>query len=125
MNEDIFSGYTQNFTGDCDGNGNIYLNPGDEKTCMITNDDIDIPPPPYTPPAIISPPPYVPKTATLHIMKLVINGSGATAIPSDFTLHVKKSSVDVVGSPAPGASSPGTMYSLSSGTYNISENMIS
>ncbi len=60
--------------------------------------------------------------STLHIIKLVINGSSGTAVPSDFTVHVKETNVDVSGSPAAGASAPGTSYSLSAGTYVVSEN---
>ncbi len=56
---------------------------------------------------------------TLHIIKLVVGG---TAVPSDFTIHVKQGGVDVAGSPAPGAAAPGTTYSLASSTYAVSEN---
>lgn len=35
------SGYTRSFSGDCDSNGNITLNPGDEKYCIITNNDLE------------------------------------------------------------------------------------
>jgi predicted ribosomally synthesized peptide with SipW-like signal peptide len=34
------SGYVASFSGDCDAFGNITLNPGDVKTCTITNDDL-------------------------------------------------------------------------------------
>ncbi|OGF89180.1 hypothetical protein A3I27_02075 [Candidatus Giovannonibacteria bacterium RIFCSPLOWO2_02_FULL_43_11b] len=33
-------GYEATFSGDCDIDGDIILNPGDVKTCTITNDDI-------------------------------------------------------------------------------------
>ncbi len=59
--------------------------------------------------------------ATLHIEKLVVNGSVGTALPSTFTVHVKNAGVDVSGSPAAGASLPGTLYSLAAGTYVVSE----
>lgn len=67
-----------------------------------------------------------PALATLHIEKVVINGSGGTGrgtlTPSDFMLHVKDSlGVDVSGSPVPGTSTPGTSYTLSAGTYTVSE----
>jgi uncharacterized repeat protein (TIGR01451 family) len=35
--------YTQAFSGDCDDNGELTLNPGDQLTCVITNDDIGEP----------------------------------------------------------------------------------
>jgi len=60
-----------------------------------------------------------PSAATLHVIKLVIGG---TAVPSNFTVHVENASVDVAGSPAPGAAAPGTTYSLTAGTYTVSEN---
>ncbi|MFA5870853.1 MAG: ice-binding family protein [Candidatus Paceibacterota bacterium] len=60
--------------------------------------------------------------ATLHVVKLVVNASH-TAIPSDFSIHVKNGGVDVSGSPTVGASSPGTSYSLAAGSYVVSENI--
>ncbi|MFA7277430.1 MAG: ice-binding family protein [Candidatus Gracilibacteria bacterium] len=62
-----------------------------------------------------------PVPATLHVIKTIINGS-SSALPSDFSLHVKTSGTDVAGSPMPGASAPGTSYSLSAATYIVSEN---
>lgn len=59
--------------------------------------------------------------ATLRVIKLLVNGNGIAA-PSDFTVHVKSAGVDVGGSPLPGAAAPGTSYSLSAGTYTVSEN---
>src|SRR3989344_6126319 len=58
---------------------------------------------------------------TLHVIKLVVNGNGGTAVSSDFTVHVKNAGVDVSGSPAAGAAAPGTTYALSAGTYVVSE----
>ncbi len=64
----------------------------------------------------------VPVLATLHVVKSVTNDSGGTATSADFTLHVKSGDQDVSGSPAVGVISPGTSYSLSAGTYSVSEN---
>ncbi|MCR4328908.1 MAG: ice-binding family protein [Patescibacteria group bacterium] len=61
-------------------------------------------------------------SATLHVIKLVVNDNGGTAIPSAFTVHVKLSGTDIAGSPASGTEAPGTAYSLSAGTYVVSEN---
>lgn len=65
-------------------------------------------------------------SAILHVIKLVINGSGGTAlpgiaVPSSFNVHVKSAGVDVPGSPLSGASTPGTSYPLAAGTYTVSE----
>lgn len=63
-------------------------------------------------------------TATLHVIKTVINVNGGTAVPSDFSIHVKSatSTLDVSGSPVPGAGGLGTSYTLVQGaTYNVSE----
>ncbi|HUX35927.1 MAG TPA: ice-binding family protein [Candidatus Paceibacterota bacterium] len=58
---------------------------------------------------------------TLHVIKLVVNGNGGTAVASSFNIHVKSGGVDVSGSPAAGAAAPGTSYSLSAGNYTVSE----
>lgn len=60
-------------------------------------------------------------SATLHVVKLVINNNDGTASPSDFNIHVKKSNIDVMGSPKAGTSTPGTLYTLADGTYTVSE----
>jgi hypothetical protein len=61
--------------------------------------------------------------ATLHVIKLIVLNNGGTVAPSAFTIHVEDASgTDVFGSPAPGAAAPGTLYSLTAGTYSISEN---
>ena len=62
-----------------------------------------------------------PATATLHVIKLVINNDGRTSVAADFTVHVKASGIDVAGSPASGAGSPGTAYTLAAGSYVVSE----
>ena len=44
------AGYTLDYSGDCDANGNVTLAAGESKTCTLTNDDIAAPPsgPPST-----------------------------------------------------------------------------
>lgn len=37
------SNYTRTFSGDCDVNGQLNLNPGDNKFCIVTNNDIGAP----------------------------------------------------------------------------------
>lgn len=108
ISEDAFTGYTASYSGDGDASGNITLAPGDNKTVTITNNDI----------AKVTP---IPATATLHVIKHVINDNGGKAVAADFKLHVKTSGNDVIASPAPGAEAPGTAYTLAAGTYVISE----
>jgi uncharacterized repeat protein (TIGR01451 family) len=62
-----------------------------------------------------------PSTATLHIIKLVVNNNGGTATVSSFSLHVKLSGADVAGSPVAGTGAPGTSYTISPATYAVSE----
>lgn len=75
--------------------------------------------PPVTPP--VTPPPATPSLATLRVVKQVVNNSGGAAVASAFNLHVKLSGTDVAGSPALGTGAPGSVYTLSAGTYVVSE----
>jgi hypothetical protein len=59
--------------------------------------------------------------ATLHVIKKVVNDNNGTSSAADFDLTVRLSGNDNGGSTAPGAESPGNSYSLSPGTYTISE----
>ena len=63
-----------------------------------------------------------PTPATLHVIKHVINANGGTSVTGDFIVHVKIGGTDVVGSPATGAETPGTAYTVAAGTYTVSEN---
>jgi hypothetical protein len=56
----------------------------------------------------------------LTVIKDVINDNGGNAPASDFQISVKKDNVDVNGSPAAG-SETGTVYTLTPGTYAVSE----
>ena len=60
-------------------------------------------------------------TATLHVIKHVVNDNGGVAAASDFNVHVQQSGSDVAGSPAVGQESPGNTYILAPNTYVISE----
>ena len=51
--------------------------------------------------------------------------TAARSAASNFSLHVKSGATDVSGSPQAGAESPGTAYTLNTGTYNVSENSVS
>ena len=64
--------------------------------------------------------------AFLHVIKVVDNGSAGTAAASNFLIHVKNygtSSIDVMGSPLTGTSTPGNAISLSAGEYILSEDV--
>ena len=58
------------------------------------------------------------KPATLHIIKHVVNDNGGTAVASDFNVHISGNSI---AANAPGAESPGTIYTLAAGAYVVSE----
>lgn len=59
--------------------------------------------------------------ATLHVIVNVINDDGGTAVPADFTMHIRYLMQEVTGSPFPGASGTGTTFSLPPGSYLITE----
>lgn len=61
-------------------------------------------------------------TATLHVVVNVINDDGGTAVPADFTMHIRYLMNEITGSPFPGASGAGTTFSLAPGSYLITEN---
>ena len=106
VSEDVISGYAATFSGSCDANGNIVLAAGDNKTCVITNND------------------DAPALATLHIIKNVINNNGGVAVASSAVIHVRDDYGDVSGSPHAGAGSPGIIYSLTPGRYRIVEDAL-
>ena len=65
------------------------------------------------------------QTGTLTVIKHVVNDNGGTKSAGDFSMHVKSGGTDVTGSPQAGAESPGTAYTLNTGTYNVSEDAVS
>lgn len=67
VTEDGLFGYTGSFGGDCDVNGFVTLNPGDHKTCTITNND---------------------NPASIYLFKSVTNDNGGIATPASFLLRV-------------------------------------
>ncbi len=62
--------------------------------------------------------------ATLHVIVNVINDDGGTAVPSDFTLHIRHLMKEVAGSPFPGASGAGTTFTLPAGSYLITDDNV-
>lgn len=90
-------GYQATFSGDCDSEGNVSLNPGDVKTCTITNDD---------------------QRAQLTVVKNVINDNGGTRVPGDFTLNVQAAHATPTTF---SGSSSGTVVTLDAGSYGVDE----
>jgi len=62
-------------------------------------------------------------TGTLRVIKNVVVDDGGTASAGDFTIHVKQNGSDVVDSPQSGSAS-GTVYTLPTGTYEVSEDTL-
>ena len=66
--EDGLAGYTaSDWGGDCAADGSIILQPGDVKSCSISNDD---------------------QPATLTLTKVVVNDDGGTAAAGDFQAYI-------------------------------------
>ena len=61
------SGYQATISGDCNAGGQITLNPGDNKTCTVTNNDI---------------------APSITLIKVVSNNSGGQAVPAQFTMRI-------------------------------------
>jgi len=92
-------GYAPSVWGtDCTAGGTITLQPGENKTCTITNDDI---------------------APQLTVIKHVINDDGNTAVAGDFTMTV--TGTNVSSASFPGSESPGTTVTLNQGTYSANE----
>ena len=64
------AGYTAQFSGACGADGTVSLALGEQRTCTVTNDDLE------------------PATATLTVVKQVVNDDGGTATAGDFTMHI-------------------------------------
>ena len=87
----------------------ITLKTGDTATCTITNNDI-------------APAPSPPPSATLHVVKTVINDDGGTAVASDFTIEVAGTNVS---NPSFAGSETGVDVTLDAGSYSITETGLS
>jgi hypothetical protein len=91
VTEGAVAGYSQTgASADCSGT----INPGDTKTCTITNDDI---------------------APALHLRKVVVNDNGGTATVADFTLSAAGPT------PLSGTSPVDSGATFSAGTYALSE----
>ncbi|MDP3994109.1 MAG: ice-binding family protein [bacterium] len=81
----------------------ITLATGDTATCTITNNDIAL------------------TTATLNVVKTVINNNGGTAVASDFTLNVTGTNVS---NPSFAGSASGVDITLDAGSYAVTEPVV-
>ncbi len=90
------SGYSASFSPECVG----VANPGDVLTCTLTNDDLPM------------------GTASLRIIKNVVNDDGGTNIPSDFTMVITAN--DPSDNNFPG-SNAGTTITIGAGPYSVTE----
>ncbi len=75
----------------------------------------------YQPPTPPRPTPTVMATATLRIIKLVVNRFGGKAVPSDFAITIRRAGSGVQFKPIQGADGTGAVINLAPGTYDISE----
>jgi hypothetical protein len=62
-------------------------------------------------------------TGTIHVLSRVVNDSGGTKYPTDFTFTLKHHGADVPGSPFVGAGNVGTTFLVPPGTYVVSTEM--
>ncbi|MBI4049746.1 MAG: DUF11 domain-containing protein [Candidatus Doudnabacteria bacterium] len=90
------------FGEDCDSDGRIRLETGQNLTCRVVNGDIPNPPPP---------PPPGPEHGTIRVIKEVINDDGGSAKPQDFEIFLDGRQV-----------SHNQVVTLNSGTYQVTEN---
>ncbi|MBK5241960.1 ice-binding family protein [Clostridium sp.] len=108
VSEDDSKDYTARYSGNGDADGNITLEPGENKTVTITNT--------YTPEVATAP-----AKATLHVIKHVVNDNGGTNVAADFKLYVKSADNEDLEISASGLESPGRSYTLEAGNYVVSE----
>ncbi len=87
--------------GDCAADGTIMLLPGDEKTCTITNDDVQ---------------------PILHVIKQVVNDNGGSKVVSNFDITVTGSNPNPASFAGDEA---GTTVAINQGTYNVDEAAVS
>jgi YVTN family beta-propeller protein len=91
------SDYTVSKSGSCSGT----INPGQTKTCTITNT--------YTSPVL---------TGTLKVVKKIVNDGGGSKGPSDFTITVNGKDPQPASFPG---SSAGVNVNLKKGSYSVTE----
>ena len=101
---DGVSGYAPTGSGACSAAGAVTLTPGQNLTCTITVDDV---------------------APTLRVITTVVNNNGGTAAAANFSAHVRQNGAEVGGSPQAGVGAPGTLYTLTAGTYAVTADGVS
>ena len=101
---DGVSGYAPAGSGACNAGGTVTLALGQNRTCTITVDDI---------------------APTLRVITTVVNNNGGTAVAANFSAHVRQNGAEVAGSPQAGVGAPGTLYTLTPGTYAVTADGVS
>jgi uncharacterized repeat protein (TIGR01451 family) len=108
VTEPFDANYVATFTGDCLASGQLDLVAGDDKTCIVTNNDI-----PRENPVD----PFVATTGTLIVVKEVTNDNDGTKVSGDFTLHAQASSTVFTFQ----GSATGTVLVINAGPYAVTE----
>lgn len=65
-----------------------------------------------------------PCSATLNIIKMVVNDDDDTVVAGNFTISVMKDGLIVDGTTAAGMDAPGKAYTLAPGTYSVGEEAV-
>ncbi len=91
-------GYAVTIGGDCASDGTVVPQEGVQPVCTVSADDQP--------------------TAVLTVVTRVENDDGGKRLPEDFSIAVRRSGVDIGGSPAPGAGA--RVYPVVPGTYAAS-----
>lgn len=98
ISETQLARYSGTITGDCASNGSITLNPGDVKSCTITNDD---------------------RPSTLIVKKVLVNDNGGNAVVTDFSFKVNNGNSIAFENDAQND------LAVDAGTYSVVENTAS
>lgn len=104
-------GYSEKLSPDCIGGAHDQrqrINPGETKTCIITNDDN---PPPSTS--------TFGAQSSLSIIKNVVNNNGGSKQASDFTITIQGNNPS--SNLLRGAPNPGTLINIGPGQYRVDE----
>lgn len=104
-------GYSEKLSPDCIGGAHDQrqrINPGETKTCIITNDDN---PPPSTS--------TFGAQSSLRVIKNVVNNNGESKQASDFTITIQGNNPS--SNLLRGAPNPGTLVNIGPGQYKVDE----
>lgn len=96
VGETLVAGYSLSTQGDCRGT----IANGETKTCTLINDD---------------------QTATLKVVKHVVNNYGGTKAASDFNLTISQNNVEVANF---SGDEEGTSININAGSYSVDETAV-